>query len=245
MPSACLGTATCPDTMWPPARRRQQPAPIPPISTVRIGTDRRKASSLVHLGRPDLGEGSLVPAVRRNRKAPASSSLAASPCVLPADSTLAPSGSIERIRAGSHERMVTMARSKEFVFAALPFDPSFEDVYYVAMSPAAAALGLACVRVDQTYHGGDAVAEAYRQIRACRAVVADVTHAQPDVLYELGFAHALGKPTLQICATGHQDLPFSVRNRDTLLYEQGRTHLLRAHLESYLAVLLMDMPPED
>lgn len=123
-------------------------------------------------------------------------------------------------------------------FAAMPFDAAFDDVYFVGMIPATRTLGLECVRVDQTFHGSDSVEEARRQIHSSVVVIADVTRAHPDVLYEIGFAHALNKPTIQICSTDYETLPFSIRNRDTLPYQPGRTHLLADRLHNYLARLL-------
>jgi len=87
-------------------------------------------------------------------------------------------------------------------------------------------------------HGADAVAETQQQIRRCHAVIADLSTSEPDVLYELGFAEAIGKPSVQICSTPYDDLPFMVRNRDTLLYRPGRTHLLGQQLATYLTRLL-------
>lgn len=124
------------------------------------------------------------------------------------------------------------------VFAAMPFDPAFDDVFFVAIRSAAQAIGARAVRVDQEMHGSDAVAKTQELIRNCRAVVADLSTAEPDVLYELGIAHALEKPCVQICRTAYPDLPFMVRNRETLLYEAGRTHLLGQQLATYLTGLL-------
>jgi hypothetical protein len=124
------------------------------------------------------------------------------------------------------------------VFAAMPFDPTFDDVYFVAIRAAARAVGGTAVRVDHIMHGGDAVAATQKQIRSSRAVVADVSTGEPDVLYELGLAHALGIPSVQICRTAYEELPFMVRNRETLLYQAGRTHLLGQQLAAYLSALL-------
>ena len=124
------------------------------------------------------------------------------------------------------------------IFAAMPFDPAFDDVFFVGVTGAARIVGGRPVRVDQVMHGGDAVAETQRLIRRCRVVVADVSTSEPDVLYELGFAQALGKPSVQICCTPYDDLPFMVRNRETLLYRPGRTHLLGQQLAVYLSRLL-------
>jgi hypothetical protein len=124
------------------------------------------------------------------------------------------------------------------IFAAMPFDPAFDDVFFVGVLGAARVIGGQAVRVDQVMHGRDAVAETQQQLRRCRAVVADLSTNEPDVLYELGFAQALGKPSVQICCTPYDDLPFMVRNRETLLYRPGRTHLLGQQLAVYLTKLL-------
>ena len=124
------------------------------------------------------------------------------------------------------------------IFAAMPFDPAFDDVYFVGIAAAAKAVGGIAIRVDQVMHGADAVAETQQQIRRCHAVIADLSTSEPDVLYELGFAEAIGKPSVQICSTPYDDLPFMVRNRDTLLYRPGRTHLLGQQLATYLTRLL-------
>jgi hypothetical protein len=89
-------------------------------------------------------------------------------------------------------------RPRFTIFAAMPFDPTFEDVFYVAIESAARALGGRGVRVDKVMHGGDAVVETQREISQCKAVVADISMNEPDVLYELGLAHAMEKPTVQI-----------------------------------------------
>lgn len=120
----------------------------------------------------------------------------------------------------------------------MPFDVAFDDVYYVAISAAAKKVGFTPIRVDQLMHGQDAVMETYRQIEQCEAVIADVSTAEPDVLYELGYAHALGKPIVQLCSTTPVELPFMVRNRDTIFYRRGQIYLLVDALAEYVANLL-------
>lgn len=124
------------------------------------------------------------------------------------------------------------------VFAAMPFDSAFDDVYHVAISTAVKRVGCIPIRVDQLMHGQDAVAETYHQIQNCKAVIADLSTAEPDVLFELGYAQALGKPTVQLCNIAPEGLPFMVRNRDTILYRPGQTHLLIDELTEYLGHLL-------
>ena len=124
------------------------------------------------------------------------------------------------------------------IFVAMPFDPAFDDVFFVGICSAAEVIGGHAVRIDQIMHGQDAVTETQKQIRLCSAVVADISTGESDVLYELGYAHALDKPSIQICSTSYEDMPFMVRNRETILYRPGATHLLGRRLGLYLRELL-------
>ncbi len=87
-------------------------------------------------------------------------------------------------------------------------------------------------------HADDAVSQTERLLGRCAVVVADLSTNEADVLYEVGYARALGRPVVQICAATHGSLPFMVRNRETLLYEPGRTYLLVDELASYLRAVL-------
>lgn len=120
------------------------------------------------------------------------------------------------------------------IFAAMPFDPAYDDVFFVAVRAAARAAGGRAVRVDQVMHAADAVLETERLLRQCSVVVADLSTNEADVLYEVGYARAIGTPVVQICAATHDSLPFMVRNNETLLYEPGRTYLLIDALAPYL-----------
>jgi hypothetical protein len=124
------------------------------------------------------------------------------------------------------------------VFAAMPFDPSFDDVFHVAIKPAVNAVGGEAVRIDQVMHASDAVSATWGAIEQASVVVADVSTSEPDVLYELGLAHAMGKPALQICSSEYRGLPFMIRNRETLLYQLGQTYLLAERLKVYLRTII-------
>lgn len=127
---------------------------------------------------------------------------------------------------------------KKFIFAAMPFAPEFEDTFLAAMVPAAKTLGMECHRVDFEHFNGDIVEHIRMKIRGSTAVIADLSHAKPNVLYEAGFAHALGKPTIHVSSTALTDLPFDVRNWNTLAYKAGQTTKLKAPLRKQLRAAL-------
>jgi hypothetical protein len=120
------------------------------------------------------------------------------------------------------------------VFAAMPFDGRYDDVFLVAMSYAAEQIGSVCKRVDKVEFSGDIVAEIEKLIRAARAVIIDLSESKPNVLYEAGYAHALNKPVVHICSTPLEDLPFNVAQWNTLSYGQGQTFDFRERLANTL-----------
>lgn len=124
------------------------------------------------------------------------------------------------------------------IFAAMPFDPAYEDVFFVAMAPAAETVGAVCQRVDRDEFAGDIVSRLEFLIRESTMVVADLSEGRPNVLYEVGYAQALEKPVVHISSTPLNDLPFDVGHRNTLMYTKGQTHALRDKLKKRFRALL-------
>jgi hypothetical protein len=123
------------------------------------------------------------------------------------------------------------------VFAAMPFDPRYDDTYFVAMAHAAESIGAACRRVDREEFSGDIVGEIQALIRSAIAVIVDLSESRPNVLYEAGYSHALERPTIHICSTPLRDLPFDVAHWNTIRYRRGQTHDLRTPLARRLRAI--------
>jgi hypothetical protein len=133
---------------------------------------------------------------------------------------------------------VPPAPSKRMIFAAMPFSNEYDDTYFIAMSHAAEQVGADCKRVDLKEFSGDIVAEIKRLISSSVAVIVDLSEAKPNVLYEAGYAHALRKPTVHVCSTPLSELPFDVRNWNTLPYQRGQTVKLREPLARRLKAVM-------
>jgi hypothetical protein len=130
-----------------------------------------------------------------------------------------------------------VTKIEKLIFAAMPFAPQYEDVFFVAMSYAAEQVGAVCDRVDRREFQGNVVDEVHRMIRKSSAVIVDLSESKPNVLYEAGFAHALKKPCIHICSTPMEKLPFDVAQWKTTRYEPGQTHKLRRDLTQRLKVI--------
>ena len=124
------------------------------------------------------------------------------------------------------------------VFAAMPFEASYDDVFFVAMRYAADEVGAVCRRVDLEEFSDDIVTEIKSVIHESVAVIVDLSEGKPNVLYETGFAHALNKPAVHISSTPLDELPFDVRNWNTIEYQHGRTTQLRERLAARLRAVL-------
>jgi hypothetical protein len=103
------------------------------------------------------------------------------------------------------------------IFVLMPFTEPFVDVYVLGIREAAEKLGFIVERADDIEHNGDILEVIYDRIRSADAVVADTTHCNPNVFYEIGYAHALGRPTILITRAG-EPLPFDLQSKNHIFY---------------------------
>jgi hypothetical protein len=122
----------------------------------------------------------------------------------------------------------------KLIFAAMPFAPQYEDVFFIAMRYAAEQVGAVCDRVDRREFQGNVTDEIQRMIRKSVAVFVDLSEAKPNVLYETGYAHALKKPCIHISSTPLEKLPFDVLQWKTTKYNTGQTYKLGKELAQRL-----------
>ena len=76
-------------------------------------------------------------------------------------------------------------------FVVMPFHSLFESEYNRVIRPAIEEVGLECVRGDEIYKEQSIVQDIWRSIRSARVIVAELTNRNPNVMYEIGLAHAL------------------------------------------------------
>lgn len=118
---------------------------------------------------------------------------------------------------------------RPFAFILMPFNPEFDDTYELAIRPACEAAGAYAERVDEQIFGGSILDRIYNQIAKADFVIADLTGRNPNVFYETGYAHALGKTTL-LLTRSVEDIPFDLQHYSHIVYE-GRLSELRSELE--------------
>lgn len=109
-------------------------------------------------------------------------------------------------------------------FVIMPFAPEFDDVYVAikggvidATSPQACR----CFRLDEARPAGRITDRLLQELRTASLCVADLTGNRPNVMWEVGFAMALGCPTI-IVTQSLKDLPFDIRDMQSLEYDRNR-----------------------
>ena len=119
---------------------------------------------------------------------------------------------------------------KPFAFVLMPFSEQFDDIYELAIQPACDLAGAYAERVDKQIFHGSILDRVYNQISKADIIIADMSERNPNVFYEVGYAHALGKPTILLTKTT-EDIPFDLRNYPHIVYN-SRLADLKKGLES-------------
>ena len=92
----------------------------------------------------------------------------------------------------------------------MPFDRAFDQVYE-AIRLACASRRLNALRVDEIYGPTRIMDDVFSMIAQSRFVISDLTGRNPNVLYETGLAHALGREVIMV-VQNHQDVPFDLNH---------------------------------
>lgn len=119
-------------------------------------------------------------------------------------------------------------RPKPFVFVLMPFEPSFDDIYKFGIKGAAEEAGAYAERVDEQIFTEGILDRVFNQINKADVIVADMTRRNPNVFYEVGYAHALGK-TVLLLTQRESDIPFDLQQHQHIIYE-GKIDKLRSEL---------------
>ena len=109
-------------------------------------------------------------------------------------------------------------------FVAMPYGPASTDSGCGFAAEVSKDLQTPGLITDQIWHG----------IRHADVVVADISGSNPNVFYELGIAHALGKEVV-IVAQGVERPPFDVSTARLLRYDTAEFHSFETELRKAFA----------
>jgi|SRR5215213_2251213 len=133
-----------------------------------------------------------------------------------------------------------MPRKNNICFAIMPFQ-DFDNHWELAFKPAIQEAGLEPLRADEKSLGTNTIVkDITNSIFNARMIIADVSGRNPNVLYELGLAHAAKKPVV-ILVQDDQDVPFDLKHIRYLKYSDRKLPQLKpALIERIKSTMAMD-----
>jgi len=108
---------------------------------------------------------------------------------------------------------------KFFCFVLMPFSNDYDDIYNYGIKESCKEAGTYCERVDEQIFQETILERIYNQIAKADIIIADMTGRNPNVFYEVGYAHALNKPTI-LLTQNSEDIPFDLKHFPHIVYEK-------------------------
>jgi hypothetical protein len=136
-------------------------------------------------------------------------------------------------------RNFTIESLKPKAFVVMQFSGEYDDMYHDVVKEICKDYQVNALRADEVSGPGLIVGDVIREISESQLIIADITPANPNVYFEIGYALALKKPTVLLAKKG-TPLPFDVAGFRVLFYEDtigGKSRMeenLRRHLDAIL-----------
>ncbi|GAB4031353.1 hypothetical protein [Spirosoma gilvum] len=152
---------------------------------------------------------------------------------------------ISTIQAIAPERVITFAPDvfripdkpvdSNSLAVMMPFEGRFSGTY-AAIRNVCAKLRIDCQRADDIWNNSILIQDVFDLIFTAQVVITDFTDRNPNVFYETGVAHTLGKLVIPITQSVG-DIPFDLRHHRALTYLPNSEGLLKLEkdLEKKLA----------
>src|SRR2546427_2318323 len=126
---------------------------------------------------------------------------------------------------------------EDLVSVMMPFDAAFSPVY-TAIQRSCGDAALRCLRADDIWQETAIVQDVFNLLVRSHIVVVDFSGRNPNVMYETGIAHTLGRQVIPI-SQSLDDVPFDLRHHRVLKYLPNTEGLasMQATLTERLATL--------
>jgi len=116
--------------------------------------------------------------------------------------------------------------NNNLVSVMMPLSQEFQEVYN-SIKQSCKDAHMDCQRADDIWKNSVIIQDIFELIFTSKIVIADFTKRNPNVFYEVGIAHTLGKYVIPI-AQSMDDIPFDLHHHRVLLYHdnsEGRCEL--------------------
>jgi hypothetical protein len=127
---------------------------------------------------------------------------------------------LEKLQTAKRAREKRIKSFTVSAFIALPLRPGPNFSYQDIVRPACLWEGIRPLRVDHEIKESDLIPKLHHAMDTCDLFVADLTEANANVYYEVGYLEKASKPGLFLKA-GEEEALFYLRSRDIILMPPG------------------------
>ena len=125
-------------------------------------------------------------------------------------------GSVKPVKAANF----VVTPESPHAFVVMQFSAPHTDVYPSVIRSVCAEFGITAIRADELYGPGVIVQDIVEQVVSAQLVIADISEANANVYFEVGYALASKKPIILLAKKGTA-LPFDVSGFRVLFYEDS------------------------
>jgi nucleoside 2-deoxyribosyltransferase len=118
---------------------------------------------------------------------------------------------------------------KIFAFVVMPFSDEYKNVYELAIKVACDESNVFCQRLDEQIFSESMLNQIYTQIYKSDFIIADMSGKNPNVFYEVGYAHGQNKNVILITNDGN-DIPFDFKHYQHIIYNKNNLTELKQKL---------------
>lgn len=122
------------------------------------------------------------------------------------------------------------------VVVLMPSAKRFDERYTLGVKEPLEGLGVSCERVEELDFAGDIVKKIFEIIGEATLIVADMSGRNPNVFYEVGYAHGLGKPVV-LLTEKVDDIPFDLKGQRHIIYGRSIVRLREELLKTVREIL--------
>lgn len=124
-------------------------------------------------------------------------------------------------------------------FVIMPFKSPFNEFYEKIIKKVCSDLNIEVKRGDEIISTNVAMQDIIQDINYSNFIIAEVSEANPNVYYELGYAHALNKPVI-LLAKKNTKIPFDISHYRVIYYDDNIIFRdeLENKLKSYLKSII-------
>jgi len=128
----------------------------------------------------------------------------------------------------------------------MPFSEPFQDLYENYIHPTLKELGVQTRKADEASAPSRIMQDVWDLMNAVTFLIADTTGLNPNVMYEIGMAHAVGKPVI-LLTQSIRDCPFDLKDIRHIVYDLSANgcNKLRRDLRVVVADLMVGSEKAD